>query len=113
MPTPTPLTTDPPAAVEEALRTLGGNIRIARLRRRLRMDEVAERMGVSRYTVADVERGKPGTSAAAYLGALWAVGLLEHVRDVAAPERDEPGKALERASLPRRVRGRRRLDNDF
>lgn len=113
MPTPTLLTTDPPAAVEDALRTLGSNIRTARLRRRLRMEDLAERMGVSRYTVADLERGKPGTSAAAYFAALWALGLLGHAKELAAPERDEPGKALERVALPRRARRRRALDNDF
>lgn len=113
MPAPTPLTTDPPAAVEEALRTLGGNIRIARLRRRLRMEDLASRMGVSRHTVADLERGKPGSSAVAYFAALWAMGLLDDAKALADPERDEPGKALAQAALPRRVRRPRRLDNDF
>lgn len=106
------LTTQPPAAVEEALRTLGGNIRTARLRRRLRLEDLAERMGVSRFTVADVERGKPGASAAAYFAALWAMGLLDHAGELGAPERDEAGKALERTALPQRVR-RGQLDNDF
>lgn len=113
MPTPTLLTANPPAAVEDALRTLGGNIRTARLRRQLRMEDLAERMGVSRYTVADVERGKPGTSAAAYFAALWALGLLEQAKEVAAPERDREGQVLERAALPCRVRRSRALDNDF
>lgn len=107
------LTTEPPAAVEEALRTLGGNIRTARLRRRLRLQDLAERMGVSRFTVADVERGRPGTSVAAYFAALWAMGLLDQASDLGAPEDDEAGKALERTALPQRVRRRRRLDNDF
>ena len=55
----------PPAAVEEALHRLGRNIRTARLRRRLPQTAVAERMGVSRFVVADVERGKPTTGVAA------------------------------------------------
>ena len=66
----------PPAAVEEALQRLGRNIRTARLRRRLPQTELAERMGVSRFVVADVERGKPTTGVAAYVGALWVLGLL-------------------------------------
>jgi len=72
-----PLVQHPPAALEQALQRLGRNIRTARLRRRWRLEDVAERMGVSRFTVADVERGKPGTSMAAYLGALWVLGLLD------------------------------------
>jgi len=61
-----PIVQHPPAALEQALQRLGRNIRTARLRRRWRLEDVAERMGVSRFTVADVERGKPGTSMAVY-----------------------------------------------
>ena len=43
---------------------------MARLRRKLRIEDVAERMGTSRFTLADIEKGKPGASAAAYLGAM-------------------------------------------
>ena len=64
------ITDAPPAAVEEALKRLGRNIRTARLRRRLRIEDVAQRMGASRFTLADVEKDKPGASAAAYLCAL-------------------------------------------
>ncbi|HUG99429.1 MAG TPA: helix-turn-helix domain-containing protein [Gammaproteobacteria bacterium] len=103
----------PPAAVEEALKQLGRNIRTARLRRRLRMEDVAERMGASRFTVSDLEKGKPGTSAAAYFGALWALGLLEQARDLADPDRDQEGKVLESARSPRQARRLRGLDNDF
>jgi len=92
-----------------------GNITAtARLRRRWRLEDVAERMGVTRYTVADVERGKPGTSVAAYLGALWVLGLLEQMAEVADLDRDEEGKALEGARSPQQApRRHRRLDDDF
>ena len=50
---------------------------------------------MSRFTVADLERGKPGSSIAAYLGALWVLGLLDQLEAVADPDRDEEGKALE------------------
>lgn len=103
----------PPAAVEEVLKRLGRNIRTARLRRKLRIEDVAERMGASRFTVADLEKGKPGTSAAAYFGALWALGLLEQARDLADPDRDQEGKVLESARSPKQARRPRRLDNDF
>ena len=103
----------PPAAVEEALHRLGRNIRTARLRRRLPQTQLAERMGVSRFVVADVERGKPTTGVAAYMGALWVLGLLEGMSEVADPDRDEEGKTLERARSPRRARGRRSLSDDF
>ena len=113
MPRPTKISMSPPAAVEQALERLGRNIRTARLRRRLPQADLAERIGVSRFVVADIERGKPTTGVAAYLGALWALGLLDQMREVADPDRDEEGKTLERARSPMRARGRRALSDDF
>jgi DNA-binding XRE family transcriptional regulator len=92
---------------------LGRNIRTARLRRRWRLEDVAERMGMSRFTVAEVERGKPGTSIAAYLGALWVLGLLDQLEVVADPDRDGEGKALEAARQPGQAPRRHRIDDDF
>ena len=107
------ITDSPPAAVEDALRRLGRNLRTARVRRKLRIEDVAERMGASRFTVSDLEKGMPGTSAAAYFGALWALGLIEQAVDLADPDRDEEGKALESARHPAQAPRRRKLDNDF
>lgn len=103
----------PPAAVEDALNRLGLNIRIARLRRKLTRKELAERIGVSRQVLAEIEKGKPTTAIAAYLGTLWALGLLRQLRDVADPDRDEEGKTLERARSPKTAPKRRKIDDDF
>jgi transcriptional regulator with XRE-family HTH domain len=104
---------NPPFAVEQALNRLGDNIRTARLRRKLRLEDVAERMGISRFALSDVEKGKPTTAVAAYLGALWALGLLDQMEEVADPDRDEEGKILERSRAPKTARTRKALDNDF
>ena len=103
----------PPAAVEEALIRLGRNIRIARLRRRLTREDLAGRIGVSRKVLAQIEKGKPTTAVAAYLGALWALGLLNQLKDVADPDQDEEGKILERARSPKTAPKRRKIDDDF
>ncbi len=113
MPNISRMTDAPPAAVEDALRRLGRNIRTARLRRKLRIEDVANRIGASRFTVAHLEKGKPSTSMAAYAGALWALGLLDQMGALADPERDEEGKALESARSPKQAPRRRTLDNDF
>ncbi|MDE2796715.1 MAG: helix-turn-helix domain-containing protein [Gemmatimonadota bacterium] len=94
------ITNSPPAAVEEILHRLGENLRIARLRRRLRIQDIADRLGTSRFTVANVEKGKPGVSGAAYFGVLWALGLLDDAERLADPERDEEGRILESLRLP-------------
>lgn len=113
MPRPIAITAHPPAAVAAALQDLGRNIRTARLRRALTQTALAKRIGVSRFAVANMERGKPTTSVAAYLGALWALGLLDQMRHVADPANDAEGVALERARAPKRARRRRVLDDDF
>lgn len=104
----------PPAAVEARLRALGANIRTARLRRGLRQEDLAQKIGVSRYALSDIEQGKPSTAIASYLGALWALGLLEDMRYVADPDHDIEGKTLEKARAPKTA-GKRKadLDNDF
>ena len=113
MPRPSKIAQHPPAAVEDALERLGRNIRTARLRRKMPQQQLAQHMGVSRFVVGDIERGKPTTGVAAYVGALWALGLLAHMRDVGDPDRDEEGKTLERARSPRTARPRRSLSDDF
>lgn len=107
------MTESPPAAVREALERLGRDIRTARTRRRLTQEDMARRMGVSRFVVADVEKGKATTGVAAYLGALWVLGLLAQMNDVADPSHDEEGQTLERARSPKTARGRRTLSDDF
>lgn len=103
----------PPAAVQDALQRLGRNLRTARLRRRLPQAVLAERVGVSRFVIADIEKGKPTTGIAAHLGLLWALGLLPQLEGVADPDRDEEGKALERSRSPRTARRARSLSDDF
>lgn len=113
MPRVSKISKSPPAAVEEILNRLGRNIRIARLRRRLSMEELAERIGISRYVVADVEKGKPTTAIVAYIGALWALGLHGDIHELADPDSDEEGKILERARSPRTAPKRKIIDDDF
>ncbi len=113
MPRRTRIAESPPAAVQEALERLGRNLRTARLRRRLRQEELARRVGVSRFVIADIEKGKATPGIAAHLGMLWVLGLLPHLQEVADPDRDEEGRALERARTPRTARRTRTLSDDF
>ena len=113
MPRKSKISEAPPAAVQDTLERLGRHIRTARIRRKLPQDQLARRIGVSRFVVADMEKGKPGTGIAAYLGALWALGLLEDMRAVADPDRDEEGKILERARSPKTAGPPRKLSDDF
>ena len=102
-----------PTAVERALARLGARIATARLRRRMTQAEVAQKAGITRPTLAAVEQGRPGTGIGAYAAVLWALGLDRDLADVAAPERDAEGIALESARLPERARRPATLDDDF
>lgn len=108
-----PLLAAPPYPVEAALKTLGANIRTARLRRGLSAHELGSKLGIDRRTVTDAEKGKPSTAVAVYVGLLWALGLLEQLTAVADPTADAEGRALALAREPKRARRAETLDNDF
>ena len=109
-----PLLSAPPYAVEQALKRLGANLRTARLRRNLTVDDVAQKIGAGRRAIADAEKGKPSATIATYAGLLWAFGLLGQLEEVADPTHDDEGKIL--AMARERSRARRsgtRLSDDF
>jgi transcriptional regulator with XRE-family HTH domain len=109
----TPITTAPPYPVEVALKTLGKNIRTARIRRSLSAQDLGSKVGVGRDTVAEAERGNPATAIAVYAGLLWALGMVEKLGAVADPAADEEGRTLAMAREPKRTRRAETLDNDF
>jgi DNA-binding XRE family transcriptional regulator len=103
----------PPYQVETALKKLGGDLKTARLRRNLTTDEAAQKIGTSRFTVADAEKGKPSTSVAVYAALLWAYGLVDRLSDLADPGEDAEGAQLALSRQPARARHRQKLSNDF
>lgn len=107
------LQTAPPYPVEQTLKRLGANLRTARLRRNLTIEDMAGKIGTGKRAVADAERGKPSTGIAVYAAMLWALDLLDHIADVATPERDDEGQTLALARERGRARPKTELNNDF
>lgn len=103
----------PPYAVEQALKRLGENLRIARLRRNLTIADLAQKIGTGPRAVGDAEKGKPSTSIAVYMALLWALDLLEHMENVADPAHDAEGQQLALAREKSRARQGGKVDNDF
>lgn len=103
----------PPYPVALALTELGANLRTARLRRNLTVEEVAQKIGAGRRAVSDAERGKPTTSVAIYAALLWAFDLLADMHSLADPARDQEGQVLARSKARIRARRGEALDNDF
>jgi len=83
-----------PDNVPAMLRALGARLRAARLRRGLRQQDVAEKLGFSRDTVNAIEHGSMTTSIGAYFSVLWVYGLQREVELLADPGLDREGAAL-------------------
>ncbi len=103
----------PPFEVEFALQQLGADLRTARLRRNLTLEEVSGKIGVGRRAISDAEHGKPTTTVVTYAALLWVYGLLDGFGQLADPARDSEGMTLARASERERARSKEFLDNDF
>lgn len=88
--------------VQRELVTLGENIRLARLRRGLSAELVAERAGMARDTLRALERGDAGVSLGSLANVLHALGLSKGLSAMAAD--DELGRKLQDAQLERTVR---------
>src|SRR5438105_1848992 len=94
----------------QSLLGLGSRIRLARVRRKLRQEDLANQIGRARATVVAIEKGSPGTEIGAYVAALWALGLLQELDLVADPGLDREGQALAFSAADKRVRPRRQID---
>jgi len=103
----------PPYEIEANLKRLGANLRIARLRRNMTVQEVAKKIGTGTRAVLDAEKGKPSTGIAVYLALLWAFDLLRPFEKLADPNTDETGRLLALSKERSRASRKRRLDNDF
>lgn len=101
-----------PREVLKQLEELGQRVRIARVRRRMSTEDLAQACGIGRRTLYRIERGDPGIALGSFLSVLWKLALLDTIRGVADPDTDDHGKILEAASRPKRVRAPA-TDNDF
>ena len=102
-----------PDDVEQSLLRLGSRIRMARTRRKLRQEDLAQQIGRARATVVAIEKGSSHTEIGAYVAALWALGLLQELDLVADPGLDRDGQALAFSAADKRVRPRQQLNNKF
>lgn len=91
---------------QSLLSQMGEQIRLARLRRRLPSELVAERASVSRQTLTAIEKGSPSVAIGAYAAVLHALGGLEQDLLLIAKD-DELGRKLQDLDLPQRLRAPR------
>ena len=94
-------------ATENILKTMGEQIKLARLRRDLSAELVAERAGISRASLWKVESGNPAVAIGIYAAVLHALGNMD--RDLAlVAQDDEMGRQMQDLNLMTRKRASRR-----
>lgn len=92
---------------EKILKTVGEQIKLARLRRDMTAELVAERAGVSRSTLWKVESGSPSVAMGIYAAVLHALNNMD--RDLLFIARDdELGRSIQDMKLITRKRASRR-----
>jgi DNA-binding XRE family transcriptional regulator len=93
--------------VRRSLAKLGADIALARRKRGVTADMMAERTGVSRSTYFRVEKGNPTVAMGAYVMALFVLGLDTPLADLADARNDSHGLLTDAARVPKRVRAKK------
>ena len=92
---------------EKVLETMGEQIKLARLRRFLSTELVAERAGISRATLWKVEKGNPAVAMGTYAAVLHALNNLDQDLLLVAKD-DEFGRRLQDLGIMTKKRAPRR-----
>jgi transcriptional regulator with XRE-family HTH domain len=88
---------------KKILEILGENIKLARLRRKLTTEQLAERANIGRTSLWHIEKGSGHISIGMYLQVLSVLGLSDDLKAIA--EDDILGRKLQDASLITKKRG--------
>ena len=91
---------------KKTLEMFGENIKLARLRRKLSMGQVAERAGISRSTIVKIEKGDESVSMGSYFQVLFVMRLDKAFLEVAKD--DVLGRKIQDAGLVTKKRAPRR-----
>lgn len=98
----------PPLPVVRSLTRLGQAVSLARRRRHLTQQDLAERIGTTANTVRRLEAGHPGTALVHFARALQVFGELNQLDQLLDTPQDTIGLTLMDEKLPQRVRKSRK-----
>jgi transcriptional regulator with XRE-family HTH domain len=93
--------------LERLLAQLGENLKLARLRRKLTAQQVAERAGITRTTLWQIEKGASHVSMGAYAQVLFILGMEQDMLKLATD--DDLGRRLQDAQLVTRKRAPKKI----
>lgn len=92
--------------LERILTTVGEQVKLARLRRKLSSEQVAERAGIGRSTLVRIEKGDAGVSIGHLINVLRVLGLEKDMLLLAKD--DELGRKIQDANISTRSRAPKR-----
>jgi hypothetical protein len=93
-----------PPLVSGALKRLGENLAIARVRRKESQRLWAKRLGVSIPTLIRMEQGEASVGIGIYATALWMIGRVQALPELADPQHDQGAFELDvRGAVKRRA----------
>ena len=96
-----------PRKLEDKMKVVGEQIRLARLRRDLSIAQVAERATCSPVTISRVEKGAPTVAIGIYLRVLYALPLDDDILLLA--QKDDIGRGLQDLRLKQRERASKKM----
>ena len=98
-----------PRKLEDKMKLMGEQIKLARLRRNLSIAQVADRATCSPLTVNRIEKGSPTVSIGIYARVLYALQLDDDLLLIA--QEDKQGRLLQDLQLKQRKRATKKISN--
>lgn len=96
------------------LKEIGVNIRTARLRRNIKIKDLANRIHVDERTISRMENGDPSISLKNLIAVLYVFGLEDSLSRIASPAEDKEGIALDKLNNRKRAVGNKQeVSDDF
>lgn len=96
------------------LKEIGANIRTARLRRNIKIKDLANRIHVDERTISRMENGDPSISLKNLIAVLYVFGLEDSLSEIASPLKDQEGIALDKLNSKKRaVSVKQEIRDDF
>jgi transcriptional regulator with XRE-family HTH domain len=96
-----------PLPVRRGLKKLGEDIALARRRRRISTQSMAERLQVSLKTLQRLEKGDPTVAVGTVATAMLVLSELERFTNLLDTAHDDVGLALMDQNLPKRIRSKK------
>jgi len=100
-----------PLPVRRGLKKLGGDIALARRRRHISTQSMAERLQVSLKTLQRLEKGDPSVAVGTVATAMLVLSELERFTNLLDTAADDVGLSLMDQAVPKRIRSKKATES--